>query len=141
MTRPVAQWTLLPPYQFSRQVWTQSGRAAMYDSSIRMALTFCVFGTQGQLAGLLSNGPASQGMGPPGMGPQSMLPPQHAPPLVHPQDWMGQPPMNGLMSAPQPGPPHSNMHDSRFVTRPLLVDMHTHAGPFRVYSILVQRFA
>ncbi|DBB18504.1 TPA: hypothetical protein ACH3X3_000145 [Trebouxia sp. C0006] len=67
-------------------------------------------GIQGQLAGLLSNGSASQGMGPP-----SMLPPHHGGPL-HPQDWMAQPhmngQMNGLMPSPQSGP-HPNMQDSR----------------------------
>ncbi|KAA6418769.1 MAG: RNA binding [Trebouxia sp. A1-2] len=59
-----------------------------------------------------------QGMGGiQGMGPPSMLPPHHGGPLVHPQDWMAQPhmngQMNGLMPSPQSGPPHPNMQDSR----------------------------
>lgn len=76
-------------------------------------LNVCGIPAQGQLAGLLSNGSASQGMGPP-----SMLPPHHGGPL-HPQDWMAQPhmngQMNGLMPSPQSGP-HPNMQDSRYVT-------------------------
>ena len=103
--------------------------AAFHDST-QLACTFSIDLFQGQLAGLLSNGPASHGMGPPGMGPpSSMLPPQHASPLVHPQEWMGQPPMNGLMSTPQPGLPHANMHDGRCVLlllHHLLVVIHKH---------------
>lgn len=78
-------------------------------------------GVQGQMGGLVQNGPASQGMGPP-----SMLNSQHANSIrVHPQDWMGQPHMNGqmsngqmnaLMPGPQHGPPHPGMQDSRYKT-------------------------
>lgn len=86
-----------------------------YHKSCSALLSVCGIPAQGQLAGLLSNGSASQGMGPP-----SMLPPHHGGPLVHPQEWMAQPhmngQMNGLMPSPQSGPPHPNMQDNRYVT-------------------------
>jgi len=85
----------------------------LHHKSCPALLNVCGIPAQGQLAGLLSNGSASQGMGPP-----SMLPPHHGGPLVHPQDWMAQPhmngQMNGLMPSPQSGP-HPNMPDSRYV--------------------------
>ncbi len=85
---------------------------AIHHKSCPALLSVCGTPAQGQLAGLLSNGSASQGMGPP-----SMLPPHHGGPL-HPQDWMAQPhmngQMNGLMPSPQSGP-HPNMQDSRYV--------------------------